>query len=114
MVAVAPDAIVPKLHGKTVAQLPEFETNVRPAGVVSATETAVATLGPLFVTTTVNTTFCPATAEAGPVLVIARSADCPTLVVAVAELFPATGSEVVEETVAVFEIEAAAKLPGTL
>ena len=41
---------VPRLHGKGVVQAPEFETNVRLAGVGSDTVTPAAWLGPLFVT----------------------------------------------------------------
>jgi hypothetical protein len=51
--ALPPEAIVPKLHGKAVAQLPEFETKVRLAGVVSATETPVASPVPTFDTVVV-------------------------------------------------------------
>jgi hypothetical protein len=53
MTALAPDAIVPKLHGKAVVQAPEFETKVRLAGVVSDTETPVASPGPRFDTVVV-------------------------------------------------------------
>jgi len=53
MVTVAPEFIVPMLHGNAVVQPPVFDTNVRLAGVTSATDTPVAVLGPLLVTVTV-------------------------------------------------------------
>ena len=53
MTALPPDVIVPKLHGKAVTQAPEFETKVRLAGVVSDTETPVASPGPRFDTVVV-------------------------------------------------------------
>src|SRR5438045_340700 len=50
MVAVWPALIVPRLQGKALLHAPLFETNVRPAGVVSLTTTAAAADGPAFVT----------------------------------------------------------------
>jgi hypothetical protein len=82
-------------------QLPELETKVRFAAVVSATETPVAVLGPLFVTVTVYVMLLPAVIVAGPVLVAEMSVDALTVVEAVDELFPGVGSVVVDETVAV-------------
>jgi hypothetical protein len=85
-------------------QPPVLETKVRFAGVVSATETPVAVLGPLLVTVTVYVMLLPAVAVAAPVLVIERSAAAPVVVEAVAELFAGVGSGVVDETVAVLVI----------
>ena len=48
-----PTATVPRLHGYALVQPPEFETNVRFAGVGSLTTTFAADDGPLFVTVTV-------------------------------------------------------------
>ena len=47
---LAPAGTVPRLHGKAVVQAPALDTNVRPAGVTSATDTPAASLGPPFVT----------------------------------------------------------------
>jgi hypothetical protein len=55
----------------------------------------------LFVTTSEYATDEPATTVAGPVLLIARSAEAVTVVVAVAVLFAGFGSAVVEATLAV-------------
>ncbi len=82
------------------------ETNVTPAGSVSVTLTLAASDGPRFCAVTVYVTLLPATTVAGPVLVTARSADGVTFVVAFAELFPATGSEVVVLMAAVLVIVA--------
>ena len=49
----APTGTVPSAQGNGVAQAPAFETNVRFGGVGSATTTAAASEGPLFVTTSV-------------------------------------------------------------
>ncbi len=67
---------------------------------MSATERFAASDGPLFTTTSEYATDPPATTVAGPVLVIARSADGVTVVVAVAVLFAAFGSGVADATVA--------------
>jgi hypothetical protein len=85
-------------------QPPVLETKVRFAGVVSATETPVAALGPLFVTVTVYVMLLPAVIVGGPVLVMERSVDALTVVEAVDELFSDVGSAVVLETVAVLLI----------
>jgi hypothetical protein len=50
IVAVCPDVIVLSAHGNGALHAPEFETNVRPAGVGSLTNTFDALSGPLFVT----------------------------------------------------------------
>jgi hypothetical protein len=50
IVLVWPAVIVPSAQGKAVVQAPLFETKVVPAGVGSATETEVASDGPLLVT----------------------------------------------------------------
>jgi hypothetical protein len=57
----------------------------------------------LSVTTSEYDTFAPATTVAGPVLTIARSADAVTVVLTTEVLFPGTGSDVVDETDAVFD-----------
>src|ERR1700694_4428483 len=74
IVADCPTFRMPRLHGKALVQAPEFETNVRPAGVVSATTTPFATSGPAFVTKIVYTMSWPRAMDVGPVLVIDRSA----------------------------------------
>jgi hypothetical protein len=81
-----------------------LETKVRFAGVGSATETPVAVLGPLFVTVTVYVMLLPAVIVGGPVLVMERSVDAPTVVEAVAELFSDVGSGVVLVAVVVLLI----------
>jgi hypothetical protein len=86
-----------------VQPVPVAETNVTPAGRVSATDTFAASDGPLSVTTSEYDTFAPATTVAGPVLTIARSADAVTVVLTTEVLFPGTGSDVVDETDAVFD-----------
>ena len=50
IVRVAPLARLPSEQGYAVTQSPVFDTNVRPVGVGSATLTARAGAGPLFVT----------------------------------------------------------------
>jgi hypothetical protein len=95
-----------------VVQAPAFETKVSPAGVTSATETPAASLGPLLVTVTVYTRSVPGTTLAGPPCVIATSADTATVVVAVALLLPATGSNVVLEAEAVFEMTVPFAVPA--
>jgi hypothetical protein len=113
IVRVAPAGTVPRLHGNATAHAPAFETNVRFAGVGSATETACASDGPLFVTTVVKTTFAPpGTAVAGPVLAIARSADGDALPVDVELLLPGFVSVVAVVTVAVFEMAVPVRTAG--
>ena len=73
-----------------------------PAGSVSDTVRFAASDGPLFVTVSVYATDEPATTDAGPDLVIARSADAVTPVVTDEELFATLGSAVVDATDAVF------------
>src|ERR1700694_4805975 len=69
------------------------ETKVRPAGSRSVTWTPFAALGPLFVAVTVKVTFVPRSGVAlFTTLVIAMSASALGVMVAVAELLPATGS----------------------
>jgi hypothetical protein len=108
--AVAPVARVGLVQ--VTETFPEFEhahpvpaalTKLIPAGSVSVTETADASDGPLSTTTSEYATDPPAATVAGPVLVIARSADGVTVVDAVEELLPATGSLVADETTAVSE-----------
>jgi hypothetical protein len=53
IVALWPFVRLPSAQGKAEVQAPELETNVKPEGVGSATETALAVDGPLFVTTIV-------------------------------------------------------------
>jgi hypothetical protein len=85
-----------------VHPVPVADTNVTPAGSVSATDRFAASDGPLFTTTREYETLLPATTVAGPVLVIARSATAVTPVVTDEVLFAGTGSAVVEDTEAVF------------
>src|SRR5256884_6052146 len=64
-------------------------TNVSPVGVGSATLTATASDGPVFVTTTVYTRFVPGTTGSpGPLLVTCTSAVAPRTSLTVALLFP--------------------------
>ena len=90
--------------------LPEFEqahpvpaadTKVTPAGRVSVTVTFAASDGPLSTTTREYASEPAAVTVGGPVLVMARSAEGVTVVVAVAVLLAGFGSGVAEETVAV-------------
>jgi hypothetical protein len=99
---VSPAAIAPSAQGYADVQSPEFDTKVRPVGVVSATDTPAASDVPPFVTTTVYTMLVPAVADAGPVFATARSALRATGVDAVDVLFALVGSVVDVETVAVF------------
>ena len=85
-----------------VHPVPVAETKVTPAGRVSVTESPAPSEGPLFTTTSEYEMPAPATTVAGPDFVIARSAEAVTVVFAVAVLLPATGSLVVDETLAVF------------
>jgi hypothetical protein len=90
-----------------VQPAPVPETKVTPAGSVSATETFAASEGPLFATTREYETDPAAVTEGGPVFVIERSAEAVTVVVAEEVLFVATGSAVVDDTLAVFVSEPA-------
>jgi hypothetical protein len=85
-------------------QSPEFETNVIRVG-VSSTTTLLAIPGPLFRTAIRNEIVPLAGSVAGPVLVIERSAETTSVVVAVDELFAGTASGVPELTVAVFDTD---------
>ena len=102
IVRVAPEATAPSAHGNAATQSPAFDTNVSPAGVTSATDTAAASDGPAFVTVIVYVTLFPATTVVVPVFVIDTSADADTVVSAEALLLPGVASAVVEDTVAVF------------
>src|SRR6266498_1228488 len=101
---VDPAATVPSEHGNAVVHAPLLETNVRAAGSVSLTVTSAASEVPEFVTVIVYVAFCPATNGELAVLVIERSALVPSADDDVAVLFAAFGSDVVELTVAVFEM----------
>jgi hypothetical protein len=81
--------------------VPVADTKVTPAGSVSVTLRFAASDGPLSVTTSEYATDDPATTDAGPDLLIARSAEAVTVVVAVAVLFAGFGSAVVDATLAV-------------
>src|SRR3989304_6281992 len=59
MTWLAPAAPLPGAQGNAPVQSPALDTNVRPAGVTSATETPAASLGPLLVTVIVYTTLVP-------------------------------------------------------
>ena len=92
--------------------VPVALTNVTPAGRVSVMDSALASEGPLFTTTSEYATDAPATTVAGPVLVMARSAEGVTVVDAVEVLLPGTGSVVADVTVAVSDSVAAC--PGAV
>ena len=111
--AVAPVARVGRVHPTDtlpvlvqVQPAPAADTKVTPAGRVSVTETAAASDGPLSTTDNEYVTLAPATTVAGPVLVIARSAEAVTPVVIEDVLFAGTGSAVVDDTEAVLVSEA--------
>ena len=106
-------AVTPVARAAALVQvtdtLPEFEhahpapaalTKLIPAGRVSVTVRFAASDGPLFVTVSEYATDPPATTVAGPLFVIARSADGVTVVDTDDELFPGTGSLVADETTA--------------
>jgi hypothetical protein len=57
IVRLVPAGIMPKSQSKVVVQSPVFERKLKAAGVGSVTRTFFASLGPLFVTTIVNTVF---------------------------------------------------------
>jgi hypothetical protein len=82
--------------------VPVAETKVMPAGRVSVTVRLAASDAPLFTTTSEYATGWPATTVAGPVFVIARSAEGVTVVDVDEVLFAGVGSLVAELTVAVF------------
>ena len=84
-----------------VQPAPMAETNVTPAGSVSATDRLAASDGPVLVTVSWYDTLPAATTVAGPVLVIERSATGPTAVVTELVLLAALGSAVAADTVAV-------------
>ena len=93
---------------------PVVLTNVRPGGVTSATVTAAASLGPVFVTTRVYEKLVPGVALGGPVFVMDRSADGgTTAVVTLALLLVLSPSATVVVTLAVLRIEAAPYAVGT-
>ena len=81
----------------------DADTNVRPAGSASIAETAVAaSLGPLFVTVSVNVTLVPSAGVALLTDFVIDTSASGALTAADAELFPGTGSYVADEAVAVF------------
>ena len=82
-VLLVPEATVPAFV-VPIKEVPD--TNVAPAGSVSTTLTEVAVDGPLFVTFMVYVIVVPATDEVGPVLLIATSFCCVSVVVIEAEL----------------------------
>src|SRR5437899_93332 len=90
-VALAPGASAPTVHVTTFGAVwlhpDDAPANVVPAGSVSVTVPPLDVEGPLLVTVTVYVISVPAVAVAGPVLVIARSANRWTFVIAVAMLF---------------------------
>jgi hypothetical protein len=105
IVRVAPAGTMPRVHGKALVQAPLLESKLSPTGVGSVTDTLVASLGPLFVTVIVKTAVWPGVTDAGPALVIARSAAAGfTVTAAVCASFPGLGSLVTEVTDAVLRI----------
>lgn len=95
-VLFAPDETVPA-GVEPIKDVPE--TNVTPVGKVSATFTVDAVEGPLFVTVKVYVISLPACMLAGPLLVIATSFCCVSVVVTDAELFVLTVSVEAESVV---------------
>ena len=87
--------------------VPVAETNVTPAGSASVTVRLTASDGPLFTTTSEYATLPPATTVAGPVFVMARSAEAVTVVLTEAVLLVRSGSAAVEDTDAVLDTVAA-------
>jgi hypothetical protein len=85
-----------------VQPVPVADTNVTPAGSVSVTARPLASEGPLLTTTSEYDTPPPAVTEAGPALVIARSAEAATPVETDEVLFVGSGSLVVLAMLAVF------------
>ena len=105
IVTEAPALIVPIAHGETPpAHGAVADTNVRPAGVGSDSETPVAFDGPLFVMVIVNDPDVPAAIVPGPDFVTFRLALVALGVRTVEMLFVTVGSGVVELTVAVLVI----------
>jgi hypothetical protein len=90
-----------------VQPVPVADPNVTPAGSVSVTDRLAASLGPALATTREYVTDPAAVTDAGPDLVIDRSAEAVTDVLADAELLPGTGSVVELVTDAVLVIEPA-------
>ena len=108
-----PALIVPIAHGETPpAHGAVADTNVRPAGVGSDSETPVAFDGPLFVIVMMNDPDVPAAIVPGPTFVTLRFALVALGVTTVEMLFVDDGSGVVELTVAVLVIPAPAKPAG--
>jgi hypothetical protein len=105
-VALAPFARSPRFHVTVPADSDpplSAETNEVPPGNGSVSTVLVAVEGPLFVTTMVYVTWLPAVTGSGlSPLVTERSALGCTVVPALSLLFPLAGSEVVEDTDAVF------------
>ena len=107
-VAPAPFASAPRSHVTVAVPLHEptvvlDETNVTPAGSTSVTVTPAAASGPWFATASVHVNGDPTVTGSGESdFAIDRSASRGLTVVVIVELlFPATGSTVVDETVAV-------------
>ncbi len=104
---------MPSAQGKAPVQAPALETKLSPAGVTSATETPLASLGPALVIVIVYTMLVPGTTLAGPVRVRPKSADPGlTVVGAKALLLAATASPVGELTVAALTIGFAPPYPA--
>src|SRR5262245_10961429 len=102
MVAMAPGASVPRVHGNAVRQAPVFEVNVNPDGVESSTTTPTAVEGPTLTTTVVKVMSVPAVTEPGlAVLLTCTSAEGAMGVVSVAVSSPGVGSVVPTGGVAV-------------
>src|SRR3954462_13230585 len=99
MVPVPPAAGVLQRNGVPVVC--DSETNVVLAGTASVSETVDAADGPLFVSVTVYVMSVPATAVAGPLLLMVRSADADTVAGAVWLLLFKFGSALSPVAVAV-------------
>ena len=102
IVLLAPGARLANVHGNAWAQSPAFDTNVRPAGVASATLIALAVAGPWLVRVNVKLTFALAPAVAGAAIASSRSAEatCETVVLVLALLFAGVSSTVALVTLA--------------
>lgn len=108
-----PVAMVARVHVTTpelcehVHPVPEALPNTVPAGSVSVTVTSAAALGPLLNALIVYDSAAPASTGSGEsvMLEIRRSALGSIVVVAVAELFDVSGSELFVDNTAVFENE---------
>src|SRR5262249_22307973 len=95
MVAMAPGASVPRVHGNAVVHAPVFEVNVSPVRVGSSTTTPAAVDGPTLLTTVVNVMSVPAVADPElAVLLTCTSAAGVMAVVSVAVSSPGVGSVV--------------------